>query len=221
MSETLSRRVGRLVSGGFHAILDKAEDLAPEVALNENVREIEKAIDEVRAELGKVVAQKHLATKKLADESTRHDNLSASIATAISAGRDDLAQVGISEQMDIEDRLPVLENTIVDCANQEKEFEGFIVALQAKHREMKQAIIEFQKSKVTSALAEGIGGTSNIERIANSVQKSGNAFDKVLGRQTGLHLDGSDTTKLASLQELEQLSRNNRIAERLAKLKSE
>lgn len=34
MSETLSRRVGRLVSGGFHALMDKAEDLAPMVAFN-------------------------------------------------------------------------------------------------------------------------------------------------------------------------------------------
>ena len=30
MSETLSRRVGRLVSGGFHALIDAAENLAPE-----------------------------------------------------------------------------------------------------------------------------------------------------------------------------------------------
>ena len=67
MSETLARRVGRLVSGGFHAILDAAENLAPEAVMNENIREIERAIDEVRSELGKVLVQKHLATKKMAD----------------------------------------------------------------------------------------------------------------------------------------------------------
>ena len=37
MSETLARRVGRLVSGGFHAILDAAENLAPEAVMNENI----------------------------------------------------------------------------------------------------------------------------------------------------------------------------------------
>jgi len=140
MSETLARRVGRLVSGGFHAILDAAENLAPEAVMNENIREIERAIDEVRSELGKVLVQKHLATKKMADESNRHETLQADIQEALKANRDDLAEIGIAEQMDIEARLPVLENTVADCAAQEKELEGFIVALQAKRREMQQAV---------------------------------------------------------------------------------
>ena len=80
MSETLSRRVGRLVSGGFHALIDAAENLAPEAVMNESIREIENAVDEVRAELGKVLAQKHLAAKKMADEKNR---LSEAIESAV------------------------------------------------------------------------------------------------------------------------------------------
>lgn len=109
MSETLSRRVGRLVSGGFHALIDAAENLAPEAVMNESIREIERAVDEVRAELGKVLAQKHLAAKKMADESNRHEAIDANLQAAVDAGRDDLAEAGIAEQMDIEARLPVLE----------------------------------------------------------------------------------------------------------------
>ncbi|MDK4591654.1 PspA/IM30 family protein, partial [Kingella kingae] len=73
MSESLARRVGRLVSGGFHAVLDAAENCAPEAVMQENVRELERAIDEVRTELGKVLAQKHLTAKKLADENNQHE----------------------------------------------------------------------------------------------------------------------------------------------------
>ena len=40
MSETLARRVGRLVSGGFHAILDAAENLAPEAVMHDDAREL-------------------------------------------------------------------------------------------------------------------------------------------------------------------------------------
>ena len=64
MSETLSRRVGRLVSGGFHALIDAAENLAPEAVMNESIREIERAVDEVRAELGKVLARNTLPQRK-------------------------------------------------------------------------------------------------------------------------------------------------------------
>ena len=220
MSETLSRRVGRLVSGGFHALIDAAENLAPEAVMNENIREIERAVDEVRAELGKVLAQKHLAAKKMADESNRHEAIDANLQTAVDAGRDDLAEAGIAEQMDIEARLPILENTIADCAAQEKELEGFIAALQAKKREMQQQLQDWHAAQQSMGTGKTAGGNgSDLNRIARDAEKSGNAFDRVMGRQNAVH-SSTDAAQLAKLKELEDLSRNNRIAERLAALKA-
>ena len=217
MSETLSRRVGRLVSGGFHALINAAENLAPEAVMNESIREIERAVDEVRAELGKVLAQKHLAAKKMADESNRHEAIDANLQAAVAAGRDDLAEAGIAEQMDIEARLPVLENTIADCAAQEKELEGFIAALQAKKREMQQ--LQDWRAAQQSTGAGKAASSSDLNRIARDAEKSGNAFDRVMGRQNAVH-SSTDAAQLAKLKELEDLSRNNRIAERLAALKA-
>ena len=220
MSETLSRRVGRLVSGGFHALIDAAENLAPEAVMNESIREIENAVDEVRAELGKVLAQKHLAAKKMADESNRHEAIDANLQAAVAAGRDDLAEAGIAEQMDIEARLPVLENTIADCAAQEKELEGFIAALQAKKREMQQQLQDWRAAQQSMSTGKTAGGNgSDLNRIARDAEKSGNAFDRVMGRQNSVH-SSTDAAQLAKLKELEDLSRNNRIAERLAALKA-
>ena len=220
MSETLSRRVGRLVSGGFHALIDAAENLAPEAVMNESIREIENAVDEVRAELGKVLAQKHLAAKKMADESNRHEAIDANLQAAVAAGRDDLAEAGIAEQMDIEARLPILENTIADCAAQEKELEGFIAALQAKKREMQQQLQDWRAAQQSMGAGKTAGGNgSDLNCIARDAEKSGNAFDRVMGRQNSVH-SSSDAAQLAKLKELEDLSRNNRIAERLAALKA-
>ena len=220
MSETLSRRVGRLVSGGFHALIDAAENLAPEAVMNESIREIERAVDEVRAELGKVLAQKHLAAKKMADESNRHEAIDANLQAAVAAGRDDLAEAGIAEQMDIEARLPVLENTIADCAAQEKELEGFIAALQAKKRDMQQQLQDWRAAQQSMSTGKTAGGNgSDLNRIARDAEKSGNAFDRVMGRQNSVH-SSTDAAQLAKLKELEDLSRNNRIAERLAALKA-
>ena len=220
MSETLSRRVGRLVSGGFHALIDAAENLAPEAVMNESIREIERAVDEVRAELGKVLAQKHLAAKKMADESNRHEAIDANLQAAVDAGRDDLAEAGIAEQMDIEARLPILENTIADCAAQEKELEGFIAALQAKKREMQQQLQDWRAAQQSMGTGKTVGGNgSDLNRITRDAEKSGNAFDRVMGRQNSVH-SSTDAAQLAKLKELEDLSRNNRIAERLAALKA-
>lgn len=220
MSETLSRRVGRLVSGGFHALIDAAENLAPEAVMNESIREIERAVDEVRAELGKVLAQKHLAAKKMADESNRHEAIDANLQAAVDAGRDDLAEAGIAEQMDIEARLPILENTIADCAAQEKELEGFIAALQAKKREMQQQLQDWRAAQQSMGTGKTAGGNgSDLNRIVRDAEKSGNAFDRVMGRQNSVH-SSTDAAQLVKLKELEDLSRNNRIAERLAALKA-
>lgn len=220
MSETLSRRVGRLVSGGFHALIDAAENLAPEAVMNESIREIERAVDEVRAELGKVLAQKHLAAKKMADESNRHEAIDANLQAAVDAGRDDLAEAGIAEQMDIEARLPILENTIADCATQEKELEGFIAALQAKKREMQQQLQDWRAAQQSMGTGKTAGGNgSDLNRIARDAEKSSNAFDRIMGRQNSVH-SSTDAAQLAKLKELEDLSRNNRIAERLAALKA-
>lgn len=202
MSETLSRRVGRLVSGGFHALIDAAENLAPEAVMNESIREIERAVDEVRAELGKVLAQKHLAAKKMADESNRHEAIDANLQAAVDAGRDDLAEAGIAEQMDIEARLPILENTIADCAAQEKELEGFIAALQAKKREMQQQLQDWRAAQQSMSTGKTAGGNgSDLNRIARDAEKSGNAFDRVMGRQNSVH-SSTDAAQLAKLKEL-------------------
>ena len=177
-------------------------------------------MDEVRAELGKVLAQKHLAAKKMADESNRHEAIDANLQAAVDAGRDDLAEAGIAEQMDIEARLPVLETPSPDCSAQEKELEGFIAALQAKKREMQQQLQDWraaQQSMGTGKTADGNG--SDLNRIARDAEKSGNAFDRVMGRQNSVH-SSTDAAQLAKLKELEDLSRNNRIAERLAALKA-
>ncbi len=219
MSETLSRRVGRLISGGFHAFVDSVENTMPEAVMSESIRELEEAMDDVRSELGRILAQKHLAGKKMMQESNRHEALNDAIRQALSSSRDDLAEAGIAEQMDIEARLPVLENTIAECAAQEKELEGFILALQAKQREMQSQLQQWREERKQGQQAgEAQGNALDIER---RLAQSGRKFNRVWQRQTGLPLQESKGEQLAKLEELENLSRRNRIQERLAALKNE
>lgn len=132
-----------------------------------------------------------------------------------------MAQVGIAEQIDIEARIPVLENAIADCTDKEKELEGFIVALQAKRREVSTAIEQYQQTIATPSGTMGQAiGASNLDRIAQRADKASSAFDRTMSRQTGMahHTGGNGNAQ--GLKELEELARNNRIAERLALLKS-
>lgn len=219
MSDTLARRVGRLVSGSFHALVDAAENSMPEASMNEAIREIERTLDEVRQELGKASAQKHLANKRLMDENNRHEALFANIEAAIAQNRDDLAAAGIAEQMDIEARIPVLETTIGNNINQEKELEAFVAALQAKHRQMKEQLRDWQQIHQQNTHNNPVAGGGNLNHLQQQGDAAGRSFNRVWEKQTGLHAD-TGPSDAAKARELEELGRKHRIEERLAALKA-
>ena len=90
MKERLLRRVGRIISGSFNALVDAIENAAPEAVMTEALAEIDGVIFDLRAELGKVVAKQHLARTRLTEEEAKHQDLSSKIALAVNAGRDEL-----------------------------------------------------------------------------------------------------------------------------------
>ena len=75
MAETIAARVARIVSGSVHALLDAVEDATPEATMAQAVREVDQVIDEVRAELGRVEAAKHLVTTQLNKLNTENEHL--------------------------------------------------------------------------------------------------------------------------------------------------
>jgi len=225
MKESLTRRVGRILSGSFNALLDAVENAAPETVMEQAIREIDSAIDEVRAELGRVLANKHLAKTRLEEENRKHRDLSDRIELAASEGRDDLAEAAIARQLDIEAQIPILETTVTECTAREKELEGFIAAMQGRKREMKDELRLYRESRRqaeagasgTSASSPDSKGRSAEKRFADAQS----AFDRILEKTTGIpgvhHADDAEVA--ARMAELEDMDRRNRIRERLAAVK--
>lgn len=224
MKENLTGRVGRIISGSVNALISAVENAAPEVIMEEAIREIDTAIDEVRTELGRQIAAKHLANNRLMEENRKHDELAEQIATAVAEGRDDLAEAGIARQLDIEAQIPVLERAIAEAGDQERELEGYTQALLAKKREMRDELKRLAAARQESAAAASGSGTPGAagSSVSSRVAKAEAAFDRILEKQTGLGggTGTPDAANAAKLAELEELSRNNRIKERLAALKA-
>jgi len=225
MKESLIGRVGRIISGSFNSLIDVIENAAPETVMSEAIREIDAAIDDVRVELGRVVAGKHLANRRLMEENRKHEDLGEKIELAVKEGRDDLAEAAISQQIDIEAQIPVLEATINDCGNNEKELEGYITALQAKKREMKEELRQFRESTketVTFSSASSDSGVEASSDVERKVAKAESAFERIAEKATGIPGGGrtADRQTATKLAELEEIARKNRIQERLAAIKS-
>src|SRR5215469_11202369 len=103
MADSISSRVTRVIAGSVHALLDAVENTAPEAVMTQAIREVEQAADEVRAELGRIEALKHLATSSLNKLNTQNETLADQIDLAVSKGDEALARAGIAKQVDIED----------------------------------------------------------------------------------------------------------------------
>ncbi len=220
MSDNLRSRVTRLITGGAHALLGKIEDAAPLALLEQSVREVEQVTDEVRAELGRLVANRHVAQQQHVHLNQEHEALSAAIAAALAQQREDLAKPAIARQLDIEAQLPILESSLAELGRQDQELSSFIEALMGKKREMDKAIADFEASRRLSQSPAAAGQAAS--GAAARLQTAQSAFDRTYQRQTGLSPAGQSAglEQAARLKELSQLVQDNKINERLAALKA-
>src|SRR5579871_1620001 len=148
------------------------------------IREVDQAIDEVRAELGRVEAVKHLATSSLNKLNTQNEGLGGQIEIAMAKGDETLARAGIARQVDIEDQIPVLQHSLSDAMDHSKELEAYIAALLAKKREMEQVLQDFVAARASATSPSGANPAARTTQ--GKVERAGEAFDRVLTRQTGV-----------------------------------
>lgn len=221
MSESLLGRVARLVGGTFTTMMDAAENAAPEVVARQAIEELDSAIDDVRAEIGRKQANRHNANRELSSLNDRAEDLKAQIRTALQQEREDLAESGTHELIGIEDRIPIIESLVATTQEDEQELTKYLAGLRSKRDEMERdlQVIRDRKSAdngtVTGDNQPGSGST-----VERRVEKAGNAVSRVKASVTGVPA-GKDTTDASARAELEELHHKNRVAERLAALKKE
>ncbi|HEX8962590.1 MAG TPA: PspA/IM30 family protein [Rhodocyclaceae bacterium] len=217
MADTIATRVSRIIAGGAHALLDKAENLAPEAVMAQSVREIDQVIAEVRVDLGKAEAGKHLVLSQMAKLNGEHEKLAEQVELAVSQERDDLAAAAIGRQADIEDLLPVLQKSLDEQSERSKELESYVVALLAKKRELEQVLADYQATLASQAASPAPPGGSGRQARVDDAESS---FGRVLARQTGAGLVSGVAADAGKLKDLAEMQRTNRIAERLAAIKA-
>lgn len=221
MKESITSRVSRIISGSARKLVEILESAAPEIVMEEAIVEVDSAIFDVRSELGKVSAAKYLANSRLMEANKKHENLSVKIEFAIEQKRDDLAEAAVSQQLDIEAQIPVLETAISESNDKIKELEGYITALQAKKREMREELREFRIAQESSkSVLSGNIPAANGE-IEIKVARAEAAFDRVIENTTGfIGPDSINIKSSAQIVELEEMHRKNRVQERLASIKT-
>jgi phage shock protein A len=122
--------------------------------------------------------------------------------------------------MDIEAQIPVLEKAVASSSSKIEELDGYVRALQAKMREMKEDLQHLKAAEMKSSAAEvSPSVTSSPNPIDDKARKATSAFDRVLEKATGLPSNSPAAATGAKLAELEELARKDNVQTRLAAMK--
>lgn len=218
MNENLTSRVNRLISGSLNSFVDTLEKMAPEMVMEEAIREVDAAVAEVRVELGRVIAKKHLTHARLIEDDRQYQSLNNKIAIALESKRDDLVEAAIAKQIELEAQKMAVESTLKNCSQQEQELQTYIVLLEERRRGMRDELSCLMFSQHGQGSCQNIQGVAVETRIDNAEE----TFNRLLEKQAGINRTSlvADRSGAIQLAQLEKLSKQDAIQKRLAQLKA-
>jgi len=211
-SDGILQRMGRLIAGFTHAAIDRAEGLDRIAIVEQAIREIDKAADQARGELGKASAERHRIQSKRSEIEQELAGLKTRIGSALQHGREDLARGGISRSLDLDAQTAALDSALADVDARIDDSRKALAAVAAARSDAEARLQDLKRSEPEAAMAGADQrGGSPVDRAARSAS--------AIARLTGVPADSGDADR-AMLDELERVHREKLIEERLAAFKS-
>jgi phage shock protein A len=214
-TDNVLSRIGRLIAGMTHAALDQAEGVQPVAVLEQAIREIDAAADEVRVELGKAVAERHRLQARRDELAGELRNLDEQLQVAVRQGRDDLAEVGIGRQLDIEAQTKVLDTLLGEVDQRIAQANDTLEAVRASRREAESRLRDLKQSQRVTTTGSGEITVDPLSRATAKVERA----EIVAARINGVP-NQPQVANPAALDALNALSREHAVKERLARLKA-
>jgi phage shock protein A len=220
MAESIFARVSRLLSATVEDAVDRMEQAGGEAVMREAIREADRAIDEVRAQLESAQARRLNAARHQKMLSERVDELTGKAGFALKEGREDLAEAALSRQVDFEAQAKKLEGVQSQAREEEQRLEDGLTALQARKAQMEEALSAYLTSRREAAL--GGDGPSRPGRSAEKkVDAAERAFDRAMAGSDGVGLARADAQAINGVAEIDRLRKSATVAERLAALRAQ
>jgi phage shock protein A len=220
MAESIFARVSRLLSATVEDAVDRMEQAGGDAVMREAIREADRAIDEVQAQLEAVMTRRLQAARqgKMLDEHMA--GLTDKAKFALGEGREDLAEAALSRQVDFEEQAKKLEAVQTQSRDEEQRLEAGLAALKARKRQMEEALAAYLTARGEAAL--GGDGPARPDRTAEKkVDAAEKAFDRAMAGAGGVGFTRADAETMNRVAEIDGLKKSALIAERLAALKAE
>jgi len=220
MAESIFMRVRRLISASVEDAVDAMERAGGPSVMREAIREVDRAIYEVRAEQEAASARRLQAMRQQRMFRDKLAALEAQARFAIAEKRDDLAEAAVSRQLDFEAQAERLETVQTEAASEASRLEECLVALTTRKTQMEEALAAFETAQRDAALG-GEGPTRPTRTTEGKVKRAEEAFDRAMTAAGGVAgISRTDAQTAAKVAEITTLQKSAAIAQRMAALRS-
>ena len=207
MSENILNRIGRIIAGSVHSLSEKLVNQHPDDVLNEAIVEIDQAISETKAELGKLEVQKHDLQKIIEKLQQELEPLNHQIQLAFDKGKEELVKVGLGRQIDLENQIKPLRNQVKYLETFEEDFTAAINGLVARRNQMEDDLHHFKKAQEEGESEFEMDPTNIIPQILkadNAEAKFNRVVERISARVSHTPTTESDAEMLIELANLER-----------------
>lgn len=205
-----------IVNANLNSLLDRAED--PQKMVRMMIQEMQETLVEVRTTSAKVIADSKTVERRMHKLRQEAQEWEEKAALALSKGREDLARAALSEQSATEEMALQAEQELVQINAHLAELNDEIGQLQRK--------LDDAKAKQKALVAREQSARSRLDmRRRFSRDKLNEAFEKFENYERRMddleaEVESHDLGSKDLAQEIEELARNEKVDDALAKLKA-
>lgn len=198
MSESIFIRVRRLVSGSVEDAVDAMERAGGTAVMREAIREVDRIVDEARAERDAVTAKRLQAVRQQRMYSERLDEIQEKAQFAMDQGREDLAEAALHRQIDFEAQIEKLKTIEVEASEQERELEESLATLEMRKAHLAEELKHFEAAQM-EANVDATDPTSSPARDKRRVERAEAAFERAMNGAGG-------TTNMANIENTKDIA---------------
>ncbi len=215
MAEPILMRVRQILSASGDDAVDGIERSGAASVIRESIRQVDRAIDEVRAVHRSAWRRSEQASKLQEAIRTRLSDLEAKARCALGKGREDLAHAALSAQPDLEERLAQLQQTQSEAELQAGRFGTCLAELRARKTKLEKALRHLEAEALNPSLR--MTGEQR-ERIEAEEERPKETFQRVWASTLRPADPGGDGEGSDKPAEIDAIHRRALIAERLEAL---
>lgn len=220
MAETIFVRVRRLLSARIEDTVDAMELANSDGTMREAIREVDRAIDEVRADQERAMTRRLQAVRQQEMLGKKVEELTGKARFALQEGREDLAEGALKRQVDLESQATSLDQVQSVARAEEEKLEESLSALRARKKQMEEALAAYTIAKSDASMG-GDGGFENSRKVERKIEGAEAAFDRAMTGAGGIGFTRGDAEAINRVAEIDTLQKNTTVADRLAALKKE